>query len=190
MSRWSPHYGLCDSESTSRLIAASLTLALLPGITKLKLQAQNGVDPISGILEKAIGRSLPVTQDRKECSLNPIFWLAPNEWLMVSQGHNSTLPLEYYQRLIDHQCFVTDVSDSLTVLEVTGSNAALLLSRGCGINWDKDLFLPGNYVNTRLFSLTVLIHMVSDTPVFRIYVDRSEAEHLWLHLKSHLETLS
>lgn len=184
MGSWEPSYAL--QNGNGRLLCYSdhqIQLTAMPKRAKLKLQCLAAEK--RKVASGSFSIELPDGPNNVTDIYNPIFWMAPNEWLMVFDDKPSLTPGISAEEGIA----ITDVSDSLVEIEVSGLKSPALLGEGCCIDIQEERFSLGHYVATRFFHLTVLIQKVSEMPAFNLYVDRSEARHLWHALESHTAVL-
>ncbi len=120
------------------------------------------------------------------------FWLGPSEWLLIRDagGTDAALPISEDIQFDGGLSVVTDLSDSRTVIRLTGPRARRVLAKGCALDFDAGWFRPGACASTTLALCHVLIHLHShatetataDTAteeVFDIYVHRSCAASAW-----------
>ncbi|MDA7853122.1 hypothetical protein N9A71_06175 [Porticoccaceae bacterium] len=155
-----------------------------PELSKLKLQCRPDADIDITALEQAVGSKIP-RSPQETIGTNPsTFWLAPSEWLITSARINSpvdkhTLHTKLSEVLKGQTHAINDLSDSLTVIELSGEKSRELLAEGCGLDLHASYFQTGSYASIRLFQLPAIIHNINEEPCFRIYVDRSVALHLW-----------
>lgn len=163
---------------------SAVTLMAHDRIPKLKIQCRTPGRLDLVALEKSTGVALPSSPTELTGTTHSVFWTSPGEWLIVSRSQN---PRVFSQRLEDAlrgtMHALTDVSDSLATIELTGPKARELLSEDCGVDLDATRFLPGHYALTRLRELAVIIHRTGAGPDYRVYVDRHLAHHLWESLK-------
>jgi sarcosine oxidase subunit gamma len=113
-------------------------------------------------------------------------WLGPDEWLLTaSPGEARRIEEALRGELAGHpRTSVVDVGDARTVISVAGANALDVLMKGCGIDLDPAVFVPGRCAQSLLARASVILHRLADDPgdgVARveIYVARSFAEYLW-----------
>lgn len=107
----------------------------------------------------------------------------PSDWLVVAGG---TL-LWPARGAIEAHCArqslaMVDLSSGLCVIEVAGSRARELLSKGCGLDLDRRAFLHPRCARTRFAQLAVTIDALEETDGFELYVASSHAQYLneWL----------
>ena len=113
------------------------------------------------------------------------FWLGPSEWLLVRDAGSTDA------KFLDTKGFqldcrlsaLTDVSDSRTVIRLSGPRARSVLAKGCALDFDAKGFRPGACASSTLALCHVLIHFRADEAatedVFDIYVHRSYAAFAW-----------
>jgi sarcosine oxidase subunit gamma len=112
-------------------------------------------------------------------------WLGPNEWLVVTTpGAEAKLAEALRGALAETPSAVTDVSDSRTVIRLSGPAARDVLAKGCPLDLHSRAFAPGAVKQSLIAHLDVAVHLVADEasdggPVFEITVLRSYAAYLW-----------
>ncbi|NQW01166.1 MAG: sarcosine oxidase subunit gamma [Rhodospirillales bacterium] len=166
---------------------AGIHVAERPHRSQIAVRGQ-ATDPafLQGI-EKALGISLPTeacTASGKPGDLQ-VLWMGPDEWLVVGGPDNAALIIsKLTTALVDLQVALVDVSESRTVIELSGKQARVVLDKGCSIDLHPRSFGPGQVVNTLLGRGHVLLHQTDHEPAsgssaYDIYVHRSYAEYLW-----------
>lgn len=155
-----------------------------PELSKLKLQCRPDAEIDITALEQAAGSKIPLSPQEQTGTNPAVFWLAPNEWLITSSSINSRMDKQtWHPRLSEvlkgQTHTINDLSDSLTVMELSGEKSGELLAEGCGLDLHAGCFQTGSYASTRLFQLPAIIYKIDEEPCFRVYVDRSVALHLW-----------
>lgn len=121
-------------------------------------------------------------------SQEPLFRLNPQQWLQCSDHPGEAHVRKIFARACtDPITTLIEISDSLACIEVCGPNSAALLRSGCSVDLDEASFEPGQYADTLLAQMDVRIHRVKDSLCYRLYVDRSLAEHLWQWLQQGVE---
>ena len=124
----------------------------------------------------------PLTAARKRDV--SILWLGPDEWLVVVPDRRIERVGHALRDALDGQhAAVTDVSDSRTILALSGPDAHAVLAKGCPLDFHPRVFGPGRCAQSRLAKCQVLIHQVNAAPAFEIYVNRSFAEYAWTWLE-------
>jgi sarcosine oxidase subunit gamma len=109
-----------------------------------------------------------------------MLWLGPNEWWVVATDARR---VELIERL--RQAFnglhtnVTDVSESRTVISLSGPAARDVLARGISLDLHPRVFGPGQCAQTSMSKANVLLHQVDNTPGYEIYILKSFSDYLW-----------
>ena len=74
---------------------------------------------------------------------------------------------------------VVDLSHGRTVVRIGGPAARDVLAKGCSIDLHPRCFLAGDCVQTSLAGIGLLIHAVTDDPVYDLYLPRGFALSAW-----------
>jgi sarcosine oxidase, subunit gamma len=110
-------------------------------------------------------------------------WLGPNEWLLVHDSciKKSVLP-PLTMALAGLHSSVTDISDSRTIIELSGNGSRGLLAKGCSLDLHPRSFHPGDCAQSNLAKAEVILHLLDGVPNWSIYVRNSFADYLasWL----------
>ena len=77
---------------------------------------------------------------------------------------------------------VIDISDSRTIIALSGKRARDLLAKGSGLDLHPRQFAPGQCAQSFLAKVKVALLQLDDTPSYHIVVERSVAEYLFLWL--------
>ncbi|MFF4961674.1 sarcosine oxidase subunit gamma [Streptomyces sp. NPDC001222] len=159
-----------------------VTLTERPFVTMVNLR----VDPASdgaGRIEKTLGAPLPRQCGRTTASAShTLFWLGPDEWLVLSQADGATVAAELREALGAAPGSVVDVSAHRTTLELSGPAARQVLEKGCPLDLHPRAFGPGREVSTTVGPVAVLLWQTDDAPTYRLFPRSSFADHLarWL----------
>ena len=110
-----------------------------------------------------------------------ILCTAPAEWLILSQEPSVSVRQQIEETLAAGLALV-DLTDGLTVLEVSGLAVRDVLAKGCGLNLHPRRFQPGACARTRFAQIPVVIDCIQDPNHFELYVTRSYSQYLkdWL----------
>ena len=115
---------------------------------------------------------------------NRIYWLGPDEWLIVTPaGGEAKLKADLLKALDGQFCSVVDNSSGLTMLHVTGANAGALLATDCPLDLHPREFKPGQCAQTRLAKAGMTISPLADANGFEVIIRRSFADYLLLWLQ-------
>lgn len=113
------------------------------------------------------------------------FWLAPDHWLVVcGEGEGPALTERLQQAFDGVFAAAIDVSGARSRLRLSGDAAADLLTTGCKLDLDPQVFLPGQCLQAPLGNVTAVMHCVENTPpTYDLYVARSQAMSFWKWLE-------
>jgi sarcosine oxidase subunit gamma len=120
-----------------------------------------------------------------ESGNNRIYWLGPDEWLVVTPaGEQAKLLAELQQALDGVFASAVDNSSGLTMLEITGDNAVALLATDCPLDLHVKTFKPGQCAQTRLAKSGMTIAPMREGDGFEVIIRRSFADYLLLWLQN------
>ena len=85
-------------------------------------------------------------------------WSAVESILLSYTGLDGSVAERLGVRMRECGVVMLDASHAWRVLEVTGPRAREVLSSGCGLDLDPEVFQAGSYAATRLANLRVIIH--------------------------------
>jgi sarcosine oxidase subunit gamma len=139
---------------------------------------------IAGVL-KALGVEAPTEANTViEAGDNRIFWLGPDEWLVVTPaGQQAQVKADLQAALAGVFSSVVDNSSGLTTIHVSGDNAAALIATDCPLDLHAQAFKPGQCAQTRLARAGMTISPLSDGSGFELIIRRSFADYLLLWLQ-------
>ncbi len=116
-----------------------------------------------------------------------IYWLGPDEWLIVTPtGQAGKLQLELQATLSGVFSSVVDNSSGLTLVRISGDNAANLLARDCPLDLHPREFKVGQCAQTRLGKAGMIIAPLREGGGFEIIIRRSFADYIGLWLQDAL----
>lgn len=132
---------------------------------------------VSGIL----GLELPTIPNRAVAGGGlSVFWLAPDEWLVVGPpGRESELAPALQKALAGQHAAAVDLSEARTVIVVAGRNARELLQKGTPLDLHPREFQPGFSAQTALSKANAILHQTDASPRYDVYVLNSFADYLW-----------
>lgn len=139
---------------------------------------------VAGVL-KVLGCEPPTKANtRVESGDYRIYWLAPDEWLVVTPtGQAGKVEAELKAALQGVFSSVVDNSSGLTLLKIIGDNAANLLARDCPLDLHPREFQPGQCAQTRLAKAGMTIAPLQDGSGFEIIIRRSFADYIGLWMQ-------
>jgi sarcosine oxidase subunit gamma len=133
---------------------------------------------------KALGVEAPSEPNTViEAGDNRIYWLGPDEWLVVTPADQQQQVGERLRDALDGVfSSVVDNSSGLTMIHVSGDNAAALLATDCPFDLHPREFRPGQCAQTRLAKAGMTISPLADGKGFEVIIRRSFADYLlrWL----------
>jgi len=134
---------------------------------------------------KVLGTEPPKTANTVvESGAYRIYWLGPDEWLIVTPAGKQGDLREALQKALDGVfSSVVDNSSGLTMLHITGDNAGALLATDCPLDLHPRAFKPGQCAQTRLAKATMTLSPLAGGQGFEVIIRRSFAEYLLLWLK-------
>ena len=113
-----------------------------------------------------------------------IYWLGPDDWLIVTPtGGQVQLKAKLLAALEGVFCSVVDNTSGLTMIHVSGENAAALLATDCPLDLHPREFKPGQCAQTRLAKSGMTITPLKDSSGFEVIIRRSFADYLLLWLQ-------
>lgn len=144
----------------------------------------NAASAVGGRVARVLGIDLPVESNTTSTDgARHVLWLGPDEWLVVApDGDAAAIEMTVHEALSPDWGSVVDVSANRTVIEVSGSRARELLSKGCSLDLHPRTFRPGMCAQTLLAKTAVILWQSDDVPTFNILVRASFATYLadWL----------
>jgi sarcosine oxidase subunit gamma len=161
-----------------------ITLSERPFRAMLNLRGDAGDAGFLSAASAAAGVELPLEPNttRRNGSVTAL-WLGPDEWLIAApQGEERVLVPALRASLGDRHAAVVDLTESRTVIAVSGAHARDLLAKGCTLDLHPRVFPVGACAQTGLARTGVLLHLVDETPTFEIAILRSFADYMWVWL--------
>jgi len=157
----------------------------LPFLGYLNLRGKPGNMAFVAAVLKVLGCE-PPTEANTMCDSGDyrIYWLGPDEWLVITPtGQAGKVSDELKGKLKDVFSSVVDNSSGLTLLKITGENAANLLARDCPLDLHPREFKAGQCAQTRLGKAGMTIAPLRDGSGFEIIIRRSFADYIGLWMQ-------
>ncbi len=164
--------------------AAGVTLQERPFRAMVDLRGDAGDVGFLSAVREGLGVALPLEPNTtaRDGSTTAL-WLGPDEWLISAPaGEEHVLVPAFRASLGDRHAAVIDVSESRTVIAVSGAKARDLLAKGCTLDLHPRAFPVGACAQTGLARAGVLLYLVDEAPSFEITIPRSYADYLWTWL--------
>ena len=115
------------------------------GVTdKINLRCAPDNEVIARGLDRVVGTRLPTEAHRYNTSgLRSVIWCGPDEWLILAEnGVAETITAELDRPEAGHAA-VTNVSDALGGLVLSGPHARDVLAKHCALDFHSAVFTPG-----------------------------------------------
>ena len=116
-----------------------------------------------------------------------VLCLGPGEWWLVHgdgrQAHHSASATS----TVEDGWVLTDLSAGESVLGLSGPNVRRVLSRGCSLDLDVNVFPANRCARTRFAQISVVMDFIQSPDRFELYVARSLSAYLFDWLKDALE---
>ncbi len=128
-------------------------------------------------------QDLPLAPNTTSAGLSMIYWLGPDEWLIVTPAEvRPTLPTLLDDALQGMHVSMNVLTGGQVAMRISGEHAAALLAKGCTLDLHPKTFSAGQCAQTVLAKAGILLSNVDDISTFDVIVRRSFAEYLavWL----------
>lgn len=185
MIRQSPLHGRQECRIDPRLFA----MREIPFTTKINIRGNGDDQTWQHIFHQECGLSVPHEPNQLIHHDNGayVFWLGPNEWLVSASNDQNRECLERACANAKSQnspCAVTDVSDSRTIIEVSGQFVREVLNKGCPLNFGDRHFPEQTVAQSYVGHAFILCHRLHDneSPIYHLYVLNSFAVYVWDYL--------
>jgi methylglutamate dehydrogenase subunit D len=143
-----------------------------------KLIARKGrAGDLAAAIRARYGLDLPTTPKRVEQGGLAFIWSGPGQWLAVTEsGRDLAREL---RETVGAFAAVSDQSDGLAVLRVSGPRARDALIKGIGLDLHPRAFGPGDAAVTVIAHIGAQLWQLDDRPSYEIAIYRSFAGSLW-----------
>jgi len=142
---------------------------------------------VSGVLGVEVPETYRVASGN---DVHTVYMVAPHRFLIVSEVQG--LGVSLLPCLDGDKGTLTELGHSRTRIRIHGPNARALLARGVAIDLDPTVFSSGEFVQSAIHHMWLLIHNVSseqEGDAYDVYVLRSFAVSFWHWLVSSVELL-
>ena len=137
-----------------RFAASALTIGELVPVRQLSLRIDADL-PAAATVEELIGIRLPSTGRSDSVADTRVYWLGPDEWLLVGAADERALA----EVLRPAGGAVVDVSGQRTVIEISGPYAREVLAKGCALDLHPGVVSAGFAVPTLLAHVPVTMEV-------------------------------
>jgi sarcosine oxidase subunit gamma len=154
----------------------------------LNLRGKSDNSDFMAAVKKVLGCLLPIETNTVVVSGDyKIYWLGPDEWLVITPTERQNkLQIELISALSDIFSSVVDNSSGVTLINITGDNAANLIARDCPLDLHPSVFKAGQCAQTRLAKSSAMIAPLLDGSGFELIIRRSFADYLLLWMQDAL----
>ncbi len=171
------------SSATDCAEQPGIRIGIEPGLCHINLRGDPGsvefIDAVNSVLQQ----DLPLAANTMTTGNNRIYWLGPNEWLIISSLEKDKDRVTNLRESVrgQHAC-VTDLSGGQLALRINGPHARDVLAKGCTLDFHPSVFHSGHCAQSGLAKTGVLIGLLDDGSEFEIVVRRSFVDYLahWL----------
>jgi sarcosine oxidase subunit gamma len=164
---------------------AGVAISERPPRGHINLRGNSADARFVGGVRECVGVLVPdVPNTVVEAIGNVVYWLGPDEWLIVTPPERRAAIEEHLRAALrEVRSAVTDVSGGQTVIVVRGPAAREVLAKGCPLDLDPRVFGVGQCAQSHLAKAAILMRIVDTTPTFEIVVRQSYADYLrsWLN---------
>jgi sarcosine oxidase subunit gamma len=157
----------------------------VPFLGYLNLRGRSSNTAFLAAVLKVLGSEPPAEANTMiESGDTRIYWLGPDEWLVViPTDQQGKVQADLKKALTGVFSSVVDNSSGLTMLEITGDNAANLLATDCPLDLHPREFGAGQCAQTRLAKAGMTIAPLRKEVGFEVIIRRSFADYLLLWMQ-------
>jgi heterotetrameric sarcosine oxidase gamma subunit len=170
--------GDADAEDTA------VHVSVRDDLCHINLRGDPANEEFTAAIENVIGQPLPVIPNTLTTGSHHVFWLGPDEWLIVTTADDvAELVARLSEATSSMHAAVNDISGGQVALSLKGHNTRELLAKGCTLDLHAAVFSAGRCAQTGLAKANILLACLDDTQTFIIVVRRSFSDYLcrWLH---------
>lgn len=168
-----------DAQTTD----SAVRISVCGDLGHINLRGNMGDEGFVAAVEGVLGQALPVDPNTFSSEPHRVFWLGPDEWLIMTTAEDVA---ELVTRLGDAisgiHAAVNDISGGHVALLLEGRGTLELLSKGCTLDLHATVFPVGCCAQSGLAKASVLLACLDDSSTFVVVVRRSFADYLcrWL----------
>jgi len=174
------HFGL-NTPAGQAKAAVGITVGEVAHRAIINIRGNPGDLVFSAAVKVATGADLPIAANTVSVADDlRILWLGPNEWWVVApDAKRAELIERLRQSFAGQHTAVCDVSESRTVITVTGPTTRDVLARGISLDLHPRAFGPGQCAQTGMAKANVVLHQIDNAPSYEIYILKSFSDYLW-----------
>ena len=160
-----------------------IEVGIIPGASHFNLRGNESDGAFLSDIEECLQQTLPTTNTVDSNGHHRIYWLGPDEWLIVTlEGMPvpQSAGLDTVSR--NHGAALNNLSGGQVLLQLTGHRVERLLAKGCPLDLHEGVFPVGACAQSGLAKANVLIARVDTSGGFEIIVRRSFSDYVlnWL----------
>lgn len=166
----------------------SITATIVRDVGYINLRGNLQDDTFHKAVRAVLGQSLPDVPNTMADGDQRIFWLGPDEWLVVAPADDTAhLSSCLEESLASCHAAVNDISGGNVLLRIAGESTRDLFAKGCTLDFHPDVFDVGHCAQSGLGKAVALFGLIDDTPTFELVVRRSFSGYLiqWLQHSGH-----
>ncbi len=159
---------------------ATLKLQRLTDVGYINLRGVANSPEFADAVAKATGLTLPVEPNTVATDEHDIYWLGPDEWMLVGEhAETSRIVVALREALSRQHAAVNDLSGGYIAYRLSGHKARTLLSKGCALDLHPSVFSPGACAQTGLAKASVIMRPLGGEAGFDVLLRRSFSDYLW-----------
>ena len=167
-----------NGNSTPAPDNSGMCLEVRPHYGYLNLRGDPGDEQILQAVRQTLGQPLPVIPNTFTVGDHTVFWLGPDEWLLVTALGKEKETTRQLEKSLAGQCYsLVDVTGGQLLIRLSGNHIREVLAKGCTLDLHPRSFKAGQCAQTTLAKTSMLIALIDDIPTFDIIVRRSFAEY-------------
>lgn len=177
------NHGLEHFSGTETGTDPGIVLTIRADLGQINLRGDANEEAFVAATEKVLEQSLPVSPNTISSGDSSIFWLGPNEWLILAAAKESGSLLTALENALSGiHAAVNDLSGGQVALTLAGGKVRELLAKGCTIDLHPREFRPGMCAQSGLAKATVTFGLPLEDDGFVVIARRSFADYLvhWL----------
>ena len=159
---------------------AAVHVQIQSGLVQLNLRGDANDEHFATAVENVLGQALPTKPNMGTFGAHRVYWLGPNEWLILT--HSQSLAGDLQKSLVKISSALNDISVGQIVLRIVGKHVRDVLARGCTLDFHPQVFTAGMCAQSGLAKASALIALVNAPDTFDVIVRRSFSDYLvrWL----------
>lgn len=164
--------------------AAGMGVQIRTGLRHINLRGDPDDADFIAATGSALGQVLPVTPNTLSSADHQIYWLGPDESLIItSDARSQDLLARLRKSLSGQHASVIDVTGGQVSMHLSGTAVRDVLAKGCTLDFDPGVFKAGTCAQSALAKANVLLGLINDQPTFELIVRRSFGKYLMLWLE-------